>query len=97
MPQWLAQTDNFFRGFHLERLFLGRHKFYHYRIWYRDRFASYLKDVLLDRRARSRPHLNGASLERIVNDHVGGRGNYTLELHRLLTMELACRQLIEAV
>jgi asparagine synthase (glutamine-hydrolysing) len=97
MPQWLARTDNLFRDFHLERLFLGRHKFYHYRIWYRDRFASYLKDVLLDRRARSRPHLNGASLERIVNDHVGGRGNYTLELHRLLTMELACRQLIEAV
>jgi asparagine synthase (glutamine-hydrolysing) len=96
MPQWLARTDNLFKALHLERLFLGRHKFYHYRIWYRDRFAGYLKEVLLDGRARSRSYLNGAAVERIVNDHTSGRGNYTLELHRLLTMELACRQLIEA-
>ncbi len=96
MPQWLARTDNLFRSFHLERLFLGRHKFYHYRIWYRDHFAGYLKEVLLDRRARERSYLNGAALEKIVNAHTSGRGNYTLELHRLLTMELTCRQLLEA-
>jgi asparagine synthase (glutamine-hydrolysing) len=81
----------------LERLFLGRHKFYHYRIWYRDRFAGYLKEILLDPRSRSRTYLNGLCLERIVNEHIAGRGNYTLELHRLLTMELTNRLLIEAV
>lgn len=97
MPQWLARTDNWFRRLHLERLWLGRHKFYHYRIWYRDRFANYLKAILLDRRALSRPYLNASTVERIVNAHTSGRGNYTLELHRLLTIELACRQLIEAV
>jgi asparagine synthase (glutamine-hydrolysing) len=97
MPQWLARTDNLFRAFHFERLFLGRHKFYHYRIWYRDRFAKYLKEILLDGRTRSRPYLNGAALERIVKEHTSGRANYTLELHRLLTMELACRKLIESV
>jgi asparagine synthase (glutamine-hydrolysing) len=95
MPQWLARVDGFFRRWRPERLFLGRHKFYHYRIWYRDVFADYLKQILLDDRARSRPYLNGKSLERMVTDHVNGRGNFTLELHRVLTMELACRQLLE--
>jgi len=97
MPQWLARIDNRLRPLHLERLFLGRHKFYHYRIWYRDRFAGYLKEILLDPRSRSRTYLNGPCLERIVNEHIAGRGNYTLELHRLLTMELTYRLLIEAV
>jgi asparagine synthase (glutamine-hydrolysing) len=97
MPQWLARTDNLLRSVHLERLWLGRHKFYHYRIWYRDRFAGYLKQVLLDRRARTRPYLNGDLLEKIVRTHTRGWGNYTLELHRLLTLELGCRLLIEAV
>jgi asparagine synthase (glutamine-hydrolysing) len=96
MPQWLAKVDHVFAPLHLERLFLGRHKFYHFRVWFRDELAPYLRDVLLARRARERPYLNGASLEKIVNEHTSGRGNYTLELHRLLAMELACRQLIEA-
>jgi asparagine synthase (glutamine-hydrolysing) len=97
MPQWLARTDNWFRALQLERLWLGRHKFYHYRIWYRNQFANYLKEILLDRRTLARPCLNREIVQKIVNAHTSGRGNYTLELHRLLTMELACRQLIEAV
>src|SRR5439155_16351081 len=31
MPQWLAQIDHALTSMHLERLFLGRHKFYHFR------------------------------------------------------------------
>ncbi len=95
MPQWLARIDHTFKALQFEKLFLGRHKFYHYRIWYRDEFADYLKEVLLDARARSRPYLNGKNLEEIVKNHTQGHRNYTLELHRLLTLELAQRQLIE--
>ena len=36
MPQWLAGIDHMLKKLHLERLFLGRHKFCHYRVWYRD-------------------------------------------------------------
>jgi asparagine synthase (glutamine-hydrolysing) len=95
MPQWLAWMDHLCAGLHLERLFLGRHKFYHFRVWYRDELAAYLKDVLLASRSRSRPYLCDRSLERIVVSHLDGRGNYTLELHRLLTAELIQRLLIE--
>jgi len=95
MPQWLARIDYFFKPLHLERLFLGRHKFYHFRVWYRDRLSQYLKEVLLDSRTLSRPYLNGKLLEEIVNSHIKGNGNFTSEIHRILTSELIQRQLVE--
>jgi asparagine synthase (glutamine-hydrolysing) len=95
MPQWLAKTDRFFASLHLEKLFLGRHKFYHFRTWYRDEFAQYLKDILLDPRALKRPYLNGMFLEKMVKDHTKGHANYTTAIHRVLATELLQRQLIE--
>src|SRR2546426_817718 len=35
MPQWVARIDHLLSLFRLERLFLGRHKFHHFRVWYR--------------------------------------------------------------
>jgi asparagine synthase (glutamine-hydrolysing) len=95
MPQWLAKIDHAFSPLHLERLFLGRHKFYHFRVWYRDKLAGYLKDTLLDSKTLSRSYLRKARLEQIVNDHVSGRANYTSELHKVLRLELIQRQLLE--
>lgn len=95
MPQWLAKVDHMLQPLHLERLFLGRHKFYHFRVWYRDKLGSYLKEVLLDRRTLSRGLWDGQAIEQMVNDHVSGRANRTSEIHRVLTTELTYRQLIE--
>jgi asparagine synthase (glutamine-hydrolysing) len=96
MPQSLARIDRVFAPLHFERLFLGRHKFYHFRIWYRDKLSGYLKDVLLDGRSLARSHVRGKALEGLVNRHVTGRANHTLELHQLLSLELIHRQLLEA-
>lgn len=96
MPQWVARIDHLFRPWHLERLFLGRHKFYHFRVWYRDHLAGYLREILLDPRSLSRDYIDGRVVERTVNDHIEGRRNYTSELHRLLTAELFHRTLIDA-
>jgi asparagine synthase (glutamine-hydrolysing) len=95
MPQWLARADHLLAPAHLERLFLGRHKFYHFRVWYRDQLAGYIKSMLLDPRALARPYVRKERVEQIVNDHASGRGNHTSELHRLLRLELIQRQLIE--
>jgi asparagine synthase (glutamine-hydrolysing) len=95
MPHWLVRLDNILRPLHPERLFLGRHKFHHFRIWYRDRLAGYLRDVLLDRRTLARPHLCGRRIEEMVRNHTSGRENHTSAIHRLLTIELAQRHLIE--
>jgi len=95
MPHWLARLDRTFAPLHLERLFLGRHKVFHFRSWYRQELSRYLKDMLLNPLTRARPYFNGARLEEMVREHVEGRRNYTLEIHKALTSELIQRQLIE--
>ena len=95
MPQWLTAIDHFFAYLHLEKMFLGKHKFYHFRVWYRDQLADYIKAILLDPRTLTRPYLDGKHLEKIINAHINGHRNYTLDIHRMLTTELMQRQLIE--
>ena len=95
MPQWLAKLDHVFVQARLERLFLGRHKFHHFRIWYRDELAGYVRSVLLDPKSLSRPYLQKRRVEQIVREHTTGRWNYTSELHDLLRLELIQRQLLD--
>jgi asparagine synthase (glutamine-hydrolysing) len=95
MPQWLAQIDHLVSPLHLERLFLGRHKYYHFRIWYRDALSKYIQEMLLDSRTLSRPYLDRKNVERMVQHHVKGDRNYTTEIHKMLTLELTHRLLIE--
>jgi len=95
MPQWLARIDHALAPMRLERLFLGRHKFYHFRVWYRDQLAPYVKEVLLDPRSLSRPYVSRTAVERLVQEHVSGQANHTSAIHRLLGAELTQRQLIE--
>jgi len=96
MPQWLAKLDYSLAPLHLERLFLGRHKFHHFRVFYRDELSTYIKQILLDSRTLGRPFLRKPVVEEMVRAHVAGYSNYTLEIHKLLTLELAQRQLIES-
>lgn len=95
MPQWLAALDHALAPLHLERLFLGRHKFYHFRVWYRERLAAYVRDVLLDPRSLERPHVDRRSLTRIVEGHVNGIRNHTGDIHQALTVELIYRTLVD--
>jgi asparagine synthase (glutamine-hydrolysing) len=96
MPQWVSRTDNAVSWLHLERLFLGRHKFNHYRVWYRDALSAYVRQTLLDSRALSRPYLNREGVERVVEGHLSGGLNFTTEIHQLLTLELIHQTFIDA-
>jgi asparagine synthase (glutamine-hydrolysing) len=96
MPQWLAGIDHFFAPLKLERLFLGRHKVYHYRVWYRDTLARYVQEMLLDSSTLSRPYLERMGVEAIVRGHLKGNRNYTTEIHRLLSLELIHRLFLDA-
>jgi asparagine synthase (glutamine-hydrolysing) len=96
MPQWLAGIDHFFAPLKLERLFLGRHKVYHYRVWYRDTLARYVQEMLLDSSTLSRPYLERRGVEAIVRGHLKGNRNYTTEIHRLLSLELIHRLFLDA-
>jgi len=95
MPQWVAQVDHLFSQFHPERLFLGRHKFYHFRVWYRDYLSGYVAEMLLDSRAVSRYYVDRRGLEDVVRGHLKGNRNYTAAIHKLLTLELLHRLFID--
>lgn len=96
MPQWIAQTDHLFAPLHLERLWLGRHKVFHFRVWYRDQLAKYVREMLLDSKSLARPYVNPESVKQIVNGHLKGNRNYTTEIHRLLALELTHRLFLDA-
>jgi asparagine synthase (glutamine-hydrolysing) len=95
MPQWVARIDHALSPLHLERLFLGRHKFCHYRVWYRDALASYVREMLLDSRTLSRPYVERNGVEQIVGGHLKGNRNYTSAIHKLLTLELVHRLFLD--
>jgi asparagine synthase (glutamine-hydrolysing) len=96
MPQWLARIDHAFAPLHLERLFLGRHKLTHYRVWYRDALSKYVREILLDSRTLSRPYLERKGVEEVVDGHTKKGLNYTSAIHKLLSLELIQRIFLDA-
>jgi len=95
MPQWVAWVDGRLSRLRLERAFLGRHKFLHFRLWYRDALAGYVREMLLDPRTLSRPYLEPSTLRSMVESHINGTRNYTTEIHKVLTLELVHRLFID--
>jgi asparagine synthase (glutamine-hydrolysing) len=95
MPQWMARIDYLLAPLHLERLFLGWHKYYHFRVWYRDLLAGYLREILLDSRTLSRPYWQKNNLEAMLQHHIKGDRNYTNEIHRVLSLELVHRLFLD--
>jgi asparagine synthase (glutamine-hydrolysing) len=96
MPQWISQVDHFLAPLHLQRLWLGRHKVFHFRVWYRDQLANYVREILLDQRSLARPYVNADAVRKIVHGHLEGGRNYTTEIHRLMTLELTHRLFIDS-
>lgn len=95
MPQWVARVDHALSPLRLERLFLGRHKIFHFRVWYRDALAEYIREMLLDSRSLSRPYIDRKGLETMVRGHLKGDRNYTTEIHKVLTLEILHRLFLD--
>jgi asparagine synthase (glutamine-hydrolysing) len=95
MPQGVARVDHLLAPLHLERLFLGRHKLLHFRLWYRDPLADYVRQMLLDPLTLSRPYLERKGVEAIVRGHLKGDKNHTSEIHKVITLELLHRLFLD--
>jgi asparagine synthase (glutamine-hydrolysing) len=95
MPQWVAHIDHLFAALHMERMFLGRNKLLHFRLWYRDLLSLYVNQILLDPLTLSRPYIEKKGLETIVRSHSKGSRNYTREIHKLLSLELLHRLFLD--
>ena len=96
MPNWMAKIDNALSFLRPERLFLGRHKYCHFRIWYKTELSQCVRDILLDPSTLSRSYLNAARVQQIVETHLSGQQNHTLAIHKLLTSQLIERHLLKA-
>lgn len=97
MPQWLARMNRSLSSLRLERAFLGRHKPFHFRVWYRDDLAGYVREILLDPRSLARPYISRQGMAAVVEGHLKGGRNYTREIHKLLTLELLHRLFLDQV
>ncbi len=95
MPQWVARVDHLFSPLRLERIFLGRHKLLHFRVWYRDSLSNYVRQMLLDPLTLSRPYIERKGLEAVVRGHFKGDKNHTTEIHKLLSLELLHRLFLD--
>jgi len=96
MPRSAALIDRHLGPLSLERLFLGRNKYYHLRQWFRDELAPFVKDVLLDEITLSREYLNRHEVIKTVKAHASGAENNTHIIDKLLTLELTARLLFGA-
>jgi asparagine synthase (glutamine-hydrolysing) len=92
----VARIDHFLSRLRLERLFLGRHKMLHFRVWYRDQLSEYVRQILFDPLTFSRPYLQKNTLEAVVRDHLNGTKNYTTAIHKLITLELLHRLFLDS-
>jgi asparagine synthase (glutamine-hydrolysing) len=95
MPQWLAGWNSRIAPLHVERLFLGIHKFSHFRIWYQHQLAAYLRTMLLNERTLSRPYVDADGLRRAVEAHLEGKENHTMAFHRILSLEYMHRLFLD--
>jgi asparagine synthase (glutamine-hydrolysing) len=95
MPQWLAKLNYVLQPLHMENLFLGHHKYTHFRVFFRDSMAQYLRDILLSNKTLNRDIWNKKTIKMMVRNHTQGYKNYTNEINKVLTIELIHRLLIE--
>jgi len=92
----VARVDHLLSPLHLERLFLGRHKYYHFRVWYRDALSKYVQEMLLDPRTLSRPYVQRSTVETMVDGHLKKGQNHTSAIHKILSLELIHRLFLDS-
>lgn len=95
MPNWMMQLNKAASLIHPERIFLGWHRYLFYRLWFQKELSGYVKEILLDRRTKDRPYWRKGILDKMVEGHLSGTGNYTNEINKVLTIELIHRLIID--
>ena len=95
LPAWLTPVDRTLGGLHWDRLFLGRHKFYHFRTWYRHELANHLRECNVEGHNGTACYRDGM-VGRMIAGHLSGRSNHTSDLHKLLTVQLIDRLFLHA-
>ncbi|HEY3760389.1 MAG TPA: hypothetical protein VGN23_01395 [Verrucomicrobiae bacterium] len=94
MPNAFAPFDPAFKSVGSMFGILGRHKFLHYRSWFRNELAPFITERLADSQSQPASFWDPAFVKRAAADHVGGRKNYSQEINSILTLASIDRQLL---
>ena len=94
LPHWLSSFDRLFDLVDSRARLFGRHKFLHYRKWFRRELAEYIAGTLKEvQTRRSSPFWNFGFLETLAHGHINGRRNYVHEIDAVLTLDAVDRLL----
>ena len=96
MPRQLAGLDRNLGPLSLERLFIGRNKYYHLRQWFRDELSGFVRDLALDPRTLHRDYLNGTAVRNAVEKHLAGVENHTQAINKIMTLELTNQLILQS-
>ena len=91
----VGKIDYWLHRMSLDRRIFGFTDFRRYRAWYRDQLSSFVVETLLSEKTYSRPYWNKEYLDRVVSDHMKGRGTYLREIRKVLQIEMIHRVLLE--
>jgi asparagine synthase (glutamine-hydrolysing) len=94
LPDVLARLDPLLNLFNGRGRLFGRHKFLHYRSWFRKELAEYLQSTLADAASRQQPFWDPDVLKTLAEDHIRGRKNNIGEIHAVLTLDAVDRLLL---
>jgi asparagine synthase (glutamine-hydrolysing) len=93
MPHWFSRFDPILDVLDRRVRIFGRHKFLHYRSWFRNELALYVLEILTDRRTQGMGFFNHRFLDHMAKAHTQGYGNYALSINAVLTLEAIERRL----
>ena len=78
----------------LEKTFLGRDKFSHFRLWSERYFSEYITESILKGSKDLKEFIDPKRVEIVVREHMAGRRNYLEEIDKLLTLATTNKMLL---
>ena len=95
MPHWLSDLERRLARLRVWPWSPGRHKFLHYRDWFRADLSQYVTERIHDISARGSYLWNRPFLHELLIDHREGRKNYVREIDVVLTLDAVDRVLLK--
>ena len=96
LPNSIAAGDRLLSTFGSAMGVLGRHKFLHYRRWFQREVAVYVRDAVREAAKRQSGMWNGHYVIKMMEEHLLGKKNHTLEINAVLMLEATERLLFSA-
>lgn len=94
MPHRMMRWDSLFQSMNDVLPMFGQHKFLHYRRWFRQELAGWLRSVASEEDARDSAIWNRGEVKRMVEEHIGGARNRIADIGGMLTWRAIERTLL---